>query len=75
MDGCRNRPDENYTMDSVTVPILPKPKKPLAADMDIRYEKVFSIVDIQQENMKKWESILPFYQNIQKEGLVLWRAA
>lgn len=46
-----------------------------AADMDIRYEKVFSIVDIQESNMKKWESVLPFYQSIRREGIVLWRAA
>lgn len=46
-----------------------------AADMDIRYEKVFSIVDIQEDNMKRWERVLPFYQNIWKEGIVLWRAA
>ena len=46
-----------------------------AADMDIQYEKVFSIVDIQEDNMKKWERVLPFYQNIRKEGIVLWRAA
>ncbi len=45
------------------------------ADMDIRYERVFSIVDIQEENMKKWERVLPFYQNIRKEGIVLWKAA
>ncbi len=31
-----------------------------AADMDIRYERVFSIVDIQESNMKKWEDVLPF---------------
>ena len=46
-----------------------------AADMDIRYERVFSIVDIQEENMKKWERILPFYRNIRREGIVLWKAA
>lgn len=45
-----------------------------AADMDIRYERVFSIVDIQESNMMKWGKILPFYQNIRKEGIVLWRA-
>lgn len=45
------------------------------ADMDIRYEKVFSIVDIQEDNMNKWERVLPFYQNIRKEGIVLWRVA
>lgn len=46
-----------------------------AADMDIRYERVFSIVDIQESNMKKWEKVLPFYQNVRKEGIVLWKAA
>ena len=46
-----------------------------AADMDIRYERVFSIVDIQETNMKKWEEVLPFYRNVKKEGIVLWKAA
>ena len=46
-----------------------------AADMDIRYERVFSIVDIQESNMSKWEDALPFYRNIKKEGIVLWKAA
>ena len=44
------------------------------ADMDLRYEKVFSIIDIQESNMMKWEKVLPFYQNIRK-GIVLWKAA
>ena len=46
-----------------------------AANMDLRYEPVFSIVDIQESNMKKWEHVLPFYQNVRKEGIVLWKAA
>ena len=46
-----------------------------AADMDIRYERVFSIVDIQESNMKKWEDVLPFYRNVKQEGIVLWKAA
>ena len=46
-----------------------------AADMDIRYERVFSIVDIQESNMKKWEDVLPFYRNVKREGIVLWKAA
>ena len=45
------------------------------ADMDIRYERVFSIVDIQESSMMKWEKVLPFYQNIRREGIVLWKAA
>lgn len=46
-----------------------------AAGMDIRYERVFSIVDIQESNMEKWGYVLPFYQNVRKEGIVLWKAA
>ena len=46
-----------------------------AADMDLRYDRVFSIVDIEKENLQKWGKILPFYQNVQKEGIVLWKAA
>lgn len=46
-----------------------------AAGMDLRYERVFSIVDIQENNLKKWGKVLPFYQNVRKEGIVLWRAA
>lgn len=46
-----------------------------AADMDLRYDRVFSIVDIQESNIKKWGRVLPFYRNIQEEGVVLWKAA
>lgn len=42
--------------------------------MDIRYERVFSIVDILERNMKKWENVLPYYQNVKKERIVLWKA-
>lgn len=45
------------------------------ADLDMRYDRVFSIVDIQEANLEKWERVLPFYQNIRKEGIVLWKAA
>lgn len=46
-----------------------------AAELDIRFNQVFSIVDISEERMKKWGKILPFYKNIEEEGIVLWRAA
>lgn len=46
-----------------------------SADMDIRYDRVFSIVDIQEEKIKQWGEILPFYQNVQRDGIVLWKAA
>ena len=46
-----------------------------AAEMDLRYDRVFSIVDIQEENIRKWGERLPFYRNVRKEGIVLWKAA
>ena len=46
-----------------------------SADMYIRYDRVFSIVDIREDNMKKWGNVLPFYRNVQEEGVVLWKAA
>ncbi len=46
-----------------------------SAELDLRYDRVFSIVDIQEKNMQKWGDVLPFYQNVQKEGIVLWKAA
>lgn len=45
------------------------------ADMDLKYDKVFSVIDIQAENMDKWGKILPFYRNVTEEGVVLWKAA
>lgn len=45
-----------------------------SAELDLRYDRVFSIIDIQEENMEKLGNVLPFYQNIQKEGIILWKA-
>ena len=45
------------------------------AELDLKYDRVFSIVDIEHEKFEKWRNILPFYKNIQDEGVVLWKAA
>lgn len=44
-------------------------------DMNLKYNRVFSIVDINCENFQKWSNALPFYNNVQKEGITLWKAA
>lgn len=46
-----------------------------SADMDVRYDRVFSIIDIQEKMLEKWGEILPFYKNVREEGIVLWKAA
>lgn len=44
-------------------------------DMNLKYDKVFSVIDIDFEKFVKWENVTPFYQNVNKEGIVLWKAA
>lgn len=44
-------------------------------DMNLKYDKVFSVIDIDVEHFQKWVNALPFYQNVEREGIVLWRAA
>lgn len=46
-----------------------------SADMDLKYDKIFSIIDIEKNNLENWGHILPFYKNVKKEGIVLWKAA
>lgn len=45
------------------------------SEMDMKYDRVFSIVDIEKSQMDKWGDVLPFYKNIREEGVVLWKAA
>ena len=45
------------------------------AELDLKYNKVFSIIDINRDDIQKWGTIVPFYENINREGIVLWKAA
>jgi predicted nucleotidyltransferase len=47
----------------------------LIVDLNLKYDKVFSIVDIDQQTYLKWRHVAPFYQNVDREGIVLWKAA
>lgn len=44
-------------------------------DMNLEYDKVFSVIDIDYAVFRKWERVTPFYQNMNREGVVLWKAA
>lgn len=44
-------------------------------DMNLKYDKVFSVMDIDFGKFVKWEKVTPFYQNVNKDGIVLWKAA
>ena len=47
----------------------------LIVEMNLKYDKVFSVVDIDQQTYMKWKHVTPFYQNVDREGIVLWKAA
>ena len=44
-------------------------------DMNLKYDRVFSIIDIKVSDFIKWENSLPFFKNVKKDGVVLWKAA
>jgi predicted nucleotidyltransferase len=45
------------------------------ADMDLKYDCVLSIIDIENDKFETWKNVLPFYRNVSDEGIVLWSAA
>ena len=45
------------------------------SDLCMEYDMVFSPMDIERRKFEEWKDILPYYQNISKEGIVLWAAA
>ena len=47
----------------------------LIVDLDLKYDKVFSVIDIDQQTYMTWRAAMPFYQSVDREGVVLWKAA
>ena len=47
----------------------------VVVDMNLKYNKVFSVIDIDNATYQKWRDVTPFYQNVDREGVVLWTAA
>lgn len=44
-------------------------------DLLFKYNKLFAIIDLDEAFFKNWLDIVPFYMNIEREGIVLWKAA
>lgn len=47
----------------------------LVVDLELACGKVLSVLCIDYEKFSEWRDTLPFYKNIQKDGVVLWQAA
>ena len=44
-------------------------------DLDLEYDQVISPSLIEKKHFEKWKNVLPYYKNIENEGIVLWKAA
>ncbi|MDO4539953.1 MAG: nucleotidyltransferase domain-containing protein [Syntrophomonadaceae bacterium] len=41
-------------------------------ELDLKYDRVFSIIDIDNARFIQWRDVLPFYAAVMREGVVLW---
>lgn len=41
-------------------------------ELDLKYDTVLSVMDIEENHFNKWKYDLPFYMNIEEEGITLW---
>ena len=46
----------------------------VSTDISIKYFKVFSIIDISDQEYMRWVNTSPFYRNVSKEGVILYAA-
>ena len=44
-------------------------------EMNLKYDKVFSVIDIDSVKFESWKATLPFYRNVDQEGINLWKVA
>ena len=44
-------------------------------DMNLKYDRVFSVINVNESIYTKWRSVNPFYKNVDNEGITLWTAA
>ena len=47
----------------------------MVVDLELEYNKVLSVHLIPASKFSQWENVMPYYQNVKREGIVLWPAA
>lgn len=46
----------------------------ITAVCELKADKVLSVIDIIAGKYDYWKNVVPFYRNIEREGIVLWKA-
>ena len=44
-------------------------------EIELEYNKVLSVLLINNDKFSEWGEIIPFYKNVRKEGICLWPVA
>ena len=47
----------------------------VAVNLVLEYDQLISTSLIEVQKFNKWKKVMPYYINIEKEGIVLWKAA
>lgn len=79
--GSYARGNENNESDvDIALILLKQPAKEqtdamidCVANYELECGKVLSVVDIDNGKFNKWKDTLPFYKNVNKEGISLWK--
>lgn len=45
------------------------------AELNLKYDRVFSVVDIDKAELARWGSVSPYLRSVSSEGIILWQAA
>ncbi len=46
----------------------------LVVDYELEHDVVLSTITIEASHYEEWRRVLPYYKNIEKEGITLWKA-
>ena len=41
-------------------------------ELDLKYDTVLSVIDVEEKHFRRYKNELPFYKNIEREGITLW---
>ena len=44
-------------------------------ELNLEYDQLISPLLIEIDKFNKWRNVMPYYINIEREGIVLWKAA
>lgn len=47
----------------------------VVVDLELEYDKVISVLLIDTKQYNTWEHVSPFFKNVKKDGITLWKAA